>query len=188
MGRQSKIEKHSLQKLVADALAQGKSARQIAELCSKKARESISHVAVNEYIKTIDQGVRKAEVLKSSERVSRIVNFDIDILEVQANTTMALLNRFQHVAAKPIDEKTDDELRKDVQTITALNRELRENSKFMADMREKAFQFELWKEFTDLFIEIFRKAAPDACDYALAQVSANPRMQRIIELQLRGEG
>lgn len=211
MGRQSKIEKFGLEKLIAEALAAGKSSRQIAELCSKKAKQAISHVAVNEYIKTIDLIKKKDVIVKEPSRVERITNFDLDIIELQYRTTSVLLERFEFINKLPdmfeqrfaaLHEKTDKdadyleawkqgfviELRRNIQNITSLNRELRENSKFMADMRSKAFEFDLIQEYLYLFMEVFRKADLEAYEVASAQIAANPRMQRIVEQQqqLRG--
>lgn len=212
MGRMSKIEKFNLQKTVADAIAKGKSARQIAEICSRQAKQSISHVAVSEYIRTINPKEKREEVAKSTTRVAQIVSFDIDIMQMQLRTTSALLERFEFVDELPkmFEEQIGrlestlqagdasaetlnnwkigfvDELRRNVQSITVINRELRENSKFMADFREKSFNFDLSKEFVDIFINSFRSESPEACDAALQKVLANPRMQRIVEvMQLR---
>lgn len=211
MARQSKIEKFGLEKLVAEMLAAGKSSRQIAEACSKKAKESISHVAVNDYIKTIDQVKKKDIIVKEPSRVERITNFDLDIIELQYRTTSVLLERFEFINKLPdmfeqrfaaLQDKTDKdadyletwkqgfviELRRNIQNVTSLNRELRENSKFMADMRSKAFEFDLIQEYLYLFMEVFRKADLEAYETASAQIAANPRMQRIVEQQqqLRG--
>jgi hypothetical protein len=211
MARQSKIEKFGLDKLVAEMLAAGKSSRQIAEACTKKARQSISHVAVNDFIKTIDQVKKKDIIVKEPSRVERITNFDLDIIELQYRTTSVLLERFEFINKLPdmfeqrfaaLHEKTDKdadyleawkqgfviELRRNIQNITSLNRELRENSKFMADMRSKAFEFDLIQEYLYLFMEVFRKANLEAYENASAQIAANPRMQRIVEQQqqLRG--
>jgi hypothetical protein len=211
MGRQSKIEKFGLENLIAEALAAGKSSRQIAELCSKKAKQAISHVAVNEYIKTIDLVKKKDIIVKEPSRVERITNFDLDIIELQYRTTSVLLERFEFINKLPdmfeqrfaaLKEKPDKdtdyleawkqgfviELRRNIQNITSLNRELRENSKFMADMRSKAFEFDLIQEYLYLFMEVFRKANLEAYENASAQIAANPRMQRIVEQQqqLRG--
>lgn len=211
MGRQSKIEKFGLEKLITEALAAGKSSRQIAELCSKKSKQAISHVAVNEYIKTIDLVKKKDVIVKEPSRVERITNFDLDIIELQYRTTSVLLERFEFINKLPdmfeqrfaaLQDKTDKdsdyleswkqgfviELRRNIQNITSLNRELRENSKFMADMRSKAFEFDLIQEYLYLFMEVFRKADMEAYEIASAQIAANPRMQRIVEQQqqLRG--
>ncbi|MNJ81918.1 hypothetical protein D3C77_809780 [compost metagenome] len=56
----------------------------------------------------------------------------------------------------------------------------------MADLREKAFQFTLLTEFLDLFVEVFARESPEACDRALAAISTNPRMQRILEMRASG--
>lgn len=219
MARPNKVEQHKLQKLIATALSQGKSTRQIAADCSRAAGESISHVAIARYIETIDKGKKKLEVVKDASRVANIVNFDIDIIQMQYRTTTALLERFEFVDNLPrmfeermnemaggLKEDADpdylhrwkigfvDELRRNIQSIALLNRELRENSKFMAELREKAFEFNLIQEYLYLFMEVFRKSEvaqygkSEAFELANQQIAANPRMQRIVEQQqqLRG--
>jgi len=211
MARQSKIEKFGLEKLVAEMLAAGKSSRQIAEACSKRAKESISHVAVNDYIKTIDQVKKREVVVKEPSQVERITNFDLDIIELQYRTTSVLLERFEFINKLPdmfeqrfaaiLEKDGKDaeyleqwkqgfvvELRRNIQNITSLNRELRENSKFMADLRSKAFEFDLIQEYLYLFMEVFRKANLEAFEVASAQIAANPRMQRIVEQQQQMRG
>lgn len=215
MGRISKIEKFNLQKVVADAVIQGKSARQIAEICTKKAKQSISHVAISEYIRTMNPEVRKEELVREPTRIARVVNFDLDIIELLYKTTSSLVIRFDWIAELPniferrmtqiIEDLKDEgkeideealskwcsnlvgDLKRNVSNVAMLNRELRENMKFMTDLREKAFELKLMKEFTDLFVESFREEAPEACDKALQKISMNPRMQRIVELQTKGE-
>lgn len=186
-------------------------------LKKRKVKDTISHMAIVRYLESLNTQPSKptrsvAEV--KSERMVRIIERDIDLIELQYRTTTVLLDRFEYVTMLPemferrmsqiIDSlkkesEADaeflhrwkisfaDELRRNVQSITSLNRELRENSKFMSDLREKAFEFKLWKEFTDLFIDAFRQRAPDACDLVLQDIAMNPRMQRIIEMQMKGE-
>jgi hypothetical protein len=84
----------------------------------------------------------------------------------------------------------EKEMKRKVFEITALNRELRENSKFLADMRGKAFEFSLIQEYLSLFMDIFKEASPEAYKFAIRKIAANPRMQKIVEQQelLRGDG
>lgn len=202
------------------------SVRKIAAACTKAIKDNgikdeISPAAVHRYLeaskyqKPAPAEKKKAAVTNVPGRVERIVNFDIDIIELQYRTTNALLERFEFVTKLPqmfesrmeqvIDQlktetETDPEylhrwkiafvedLRRNIQNITSLNRELRENSKFMADLRSKAFEFDLIQEYLYLFMEVFRKADMEAYELATAQIAANPRMQRIVEQQqqLRG--
>lgn len=171
------------------------------------------YIEASKYDKPAKVEEKKAAVTRIPERVERIVNFDFDIIDLQYRTTTALLERFNFMVELPTmfdvrmtelqsafqQPEVDadylhrwkvsflEDLRRNVQNVAILNRELRENSKFMADLREKAFEFKLWKEFTDLFIDAFRQRAPEACDLVLQDIALNPRMQRIIEMQMKGE-
>ncbi|WP_046180377.1 hypothetical protein [Domibacillus tundrae] len=87
-------------------------------------------------------------------------------------------------------ETFEKEMKRKVLEIATLNRELRENSKFLAEMRGKAFEFSLIQEYLSIFMDIFKEASPDAYLVAIQKIAANPRMQKIVEQQelIRGDG
>jgi DNA repair exonuclease SbcCD ATPase subunit len=216
----SKIEKYDLVDIVKLGMKEGKSSRAIAIECSDKAPEPISHTAVSKYMKYLEEStkqIRKDVVQKNRSVQLQLIRQDIDIIQLQYRTTAALLEKFETVANLPdlFDQRMTElatnvagedgadpdylhawknglieELRRRVQEMTAINRELRENSKFLVDLREKVFQYDLTVQFIDLFVDVFRRMAPDACDHALQEVMTNPRMQRIVEMyrQSRGDG
>lgn len=212
MARPNKIEALNLQKVVAGCLAREMSVRQIAAECSRVAKEEISAMAISRYIERLD--TKKEEVKKQPEKIQDIVKFDVDIIKLQYRTTSALVERFQMLDSLPamFEERMGElernmksgsadkeylkgwkdafmsELKRNVQLITMVNRELRENSKFMVEMREKAYEFSLYEEYLYLFMDIFRKVSPEAYEVAEQQIAANPRMIRIVEQQkeLRG--
>ncbi|MFD7521429.1 hypothetical protein [Paenibacillus chitinolyticus] len=202
------------------------SLRQIAEECSRAAKQQVSYGAVTRYVEAQQNTIspaeqKKAAVVKVNSRVERLANFDLDIIELQYQTTAALMDRFQTVDELPdiVDNRIDalahelkrsgqdpdyisrwgvafvQELRRNIQSIATLNRELRENSKFMADLREKAFEFNLIQEYLYLFMDVFKKTclemyeSDEAHERAMQLIAANPRMQRIVEQQqkMRGE-
>jgi hypothetical protein len=223
MARESKIEKHGCQVIVAAGLRcdPPKSTRQIAEECSEWAGEKISHTAVARYIDSlnqVEQRKKKEVIVQDRRRVLKTVNQEIDIIQLQYQTTDRLLKRFEMVDDLPEyfqermeeliekmlnqgadfnsvnylekwQQQVEGELRRKVYEVTSLNRELRENSKFLAELREKAFEFSLIQEYLSLFMDIFQEAAPAAFEMAIQKISANPRMQRIVDQQreLRGE-
>lgn len=86
-------------------------------------------------------------------------------------------------------EAFEKETKRKVLEVATLNRELRENSKFLTDMRSKAFEFSLIQEYLSIFMAIFKEASPDAYMTAMQKIAANPRMQKIVEQQelLRGD-
>jgi hypothetical protein len=196
-----------------------KSTRQIAVECSDWAGEKISHTAIARYIDSFQQEEQKQkkEVIKQDQRrVVKHVNQEFDIIQLQYQTTEKLLKRFEMVDNLPeyfkeqmdelVDKKMEHgidvkflerwqsniegELRRKVYEITALNRELRENSKFLAELREKAFEFSLIQEYLSIFMDIFKQASPEGYEVAIQKVAANPRMQKIVDqqMQLRSDG
>jgi hypothetical protein len=220
MAKLSLIEKHKLQDVIATAMAEGKSLREIARICSKKAKIEISHVAVDRYLKSLSAQREETPVpvggqpavSKRAVIVEQVMERDLDVINLAYRSTSVLVDRFEMIvgAADMFERRTDalvahvkengidpeylegwrtaflDDLKRNVRDITILNREMRENSKFLVDLREKAFTFNLAKEFMDKLMDIFQRASPEAFDRAMSEISANPRLQRIIEQQIRG--
>lgn len=230
MARPNKIEQLELQHIVARCISQGiTSSRKIAAECTNAMRdrgikEEISHTAVARYLEAgkydrlrpAPAEQKKAAVVQVSGRVEKIVNYDLDIIDLQYKTTNALYERFIYIDGLPdmvdgrlatlIEKVLDtegadpdylsrwkisfvEEMRRNITAITALNRELRENAKFMAELREKAFEFNLITEYLEGFLEEFRKVNQEAFEVASERMSLNPRLQRIIEqIQRMGGG
>ncbi|MEK4030709.1 hypothetical protein MKZ02_19525 [Pseudobacillus sp. FSL P4-0506] len=220
MARQSKIEKFGCEEIVLRGIRSDppKSTREIAKECSEWAGEAISHTAVARYVESLNQmQQQKKEVIKQDQRrVLKHVNQEFDIIQMQYQTTERLFKRFELIDDLPeyfkdqMDEVIDKiveggadpeylemwredferELKRKVYEITTLNRELRENGKFLADLRERAFEFSLVQEYLSLFMDIFKEASPEAYTLAIRKIAANPRMQKIVEQQelLRGDG
>jgi hypothetical protein len=218
-----KIEKHRLQSVVAQGIHDGKNAQEIADECTRIAKQPISNMAVRRYIDSLGADPaaaiiepasrsvpmeRKREVIsKDDRRVAKLVDRDIDLIDLQFQTTKALADRFEWIASLPdnfegrikqlrelllqedVDTTTLDhwglgftlELRRNIGNMAALNREIRQNSQFMATLREKAFEFNLITEYLDGFFEEFRQVNPEAYEVASERIALNPRMQRIIE-------
>lgn len=216
MAKISLIEKHKLQDVIASAVAEGKSLREIAKICTRKARTNISHVSVDRYLKSLSAAREEAEpspvTVKRMEITNQVMERDLDVINLQYKMTKALVDRFDSIVGTPdmFERRMDalvayvkangadpehlqhwrtaflDDMRRNVGHITSLNRELRENSKFLVDLREKAFTLNLAKEFIDQFTEVFQRASPEAFDRAMIEISANPRLMRLVEMQFRG--
>jgi len=116
MARPNKIEQLELQHIVARCLSQGITAsRQIAVECSKEMasrgiKEELSHSAVARYLeankyekesRSVPAVKKKEAVVQVSGRVERIVNYDLDIIDLQYKTTSALYDRFVYVDGLP---------------------------------------------------------------------------------------
>ncbi|QHT60660.1 hypothetical protein GXP70_12395 [Paenibacillus lycopersici] len=222
MAKPLKIEQLGLQSIVAACMREGMNPQQIAEACTLEAKKPISNMAVRrylEYTEGIIPGIPASDqappekvalaVKADRERVQRLVDRDIDLIELQYKTTSTLAARFDWIAELPdlfearmrrlsdslredgIDTAKLDhwgigftlELRRNIGNMAALNREIRANSQFMASLREKAFEFSLIQEYLALFMDIFRRVNMEAYEIAEAEIASNPRMQRIVEQQ-----
>jgi hypothetical protein len=217
MAKQSKVEKYKCEHIVEAGLMDGKPLREIASECSKHAGEPISHGAISRYIaltKDENQREKKEVILQDRRRILKVVSQEIDIIQLQYQTTETLLNHFNMIDGQPeifekqikelIDQlaqhddvneelieylaiwkkQVDGQLKNKVSSLTSLNRELRENSKFLAEIRAKAFSFSLVQEYLALFMQKFKEESADgAFERTLQWISANPRMQQIVDQQ-----
>ncbi|MCX7570395.1 hypothetical protein OS242_10515 [Tumebacillus sp. DT12] len=209
MARQSKIEQHGCQEIVAAGVRNGKSVRDIAEECSGWAGEKISHAAVQRYIDTLNQN--KREVIVSNERaLVNVVQQDFDVIQTNLKMANRLMARFDLVDNLPdlFEERMQElehrivsggdslpdylgrwaghmhqELKRKVYEMTALSKETREHMKLMVDLKERVYQFELMGEYLSLFMTIFQKHSPEAFEQSMQEVSGHPRMAQIIEQQ-----
>lgn len=166
-----------------------------------------------ELLNQTEQKQKKEVIQQDKHRVVKVVNQEFDIIQLQYKTMERLLKRFELVENLPeyFKEQMDDltekmitsdlvdfnyeyleewrdrfetELKRTIYEITSLNRELRENSKFLADLREKAFEFRLIQESLSIFMDIFQGASPQAYNEAVQKIAANPRMQKIVDQHL----
>lgn len=233
MAKPLKIEALGLQDVVAAGLNAGKNPQQIAEECSRKAKQSISNMAVRRYIEAMEStqsaavmvasasakvGAHQVEVAVKSnpDRVQRLVDRDIDLIELQYATTKTLADRFEWIATLPYtfehrmkklhdllkQEGTDTttldqwglaftlELRRNIGSMATLNREIRQNSQFMAQLREKAFEFNLIQEYLENALDEIRAAVGNEVFESVSErLVTNPRLQRIVDqIQRLGGG
>jgi hypothetical protein len=213
----TKVEKHGCEHIVDAGIMDGKSLRDIAKECAEHSKAAFSHNNIMKYIELrhdTKQQEKKEVIVQDRRRVLKLVNQELDIIQLQYDTTETLLNRFkliddlpdmfreQMLAAIAGMEKNEDtsdeliaflrgwvtsvekELKRKVYELTSLNRELRENSKFLAEIRAKAFSFSLVQEYLALFMQKFKDESTDgAFERTLQWISANPRMQQIVDQQ-----
>lgn len=108
------------------------------------------------------------------------------------NTLLAAVHEGGEIDYDYLDDwkaSFNKELKRKVYEITTLNKELRENTKFLVDLREKAFEFSLIQEYLSIFMDKFRDVSEEGYEVAIQHLAANPRMQKIVDqhMQLRGE-
>lgn len=162
---------------------------------------------------TEEQAKKKDAILADRRRIVKTVHQEIDIIQTNLDATKRLIERFELVDDLPklfrdeMDELVNKlmengeelnyvsfietwqmqfevELRRKVNEITVLNREVRENMKFLTTLREKAFQFELVQEYIRIFMEIFEEEATDGSyERSLVRIASNPRMKQLVDQQ-----
>ncbi|MNW38169.1 hypothetical protein D3C74_152280 [compost metagenome] len=162
---------------------------------------------------TEEQAKKKDAIVADRRRVVKTVHQEIDIIQTNLDATKRLIERFELVDDLPklFREEMDElvnklmengedfnyvshiekwqyefevELRRKVGEITMLNREVRENMKFLTTLREKAFQFELVQEYIRIFMEIFEEESTEgAYERSVARIASNPRMQQLVDQQ-----
>lgn len=214
----SKIEKYELIDIVRAGIKKEKSSRVIASECNDELKrrginDTVSHKAVNDYAKLLkesDRHVRKDVVQRNRSVQLKLIKTDIDIIETATRTTNALLDRFDYIDNLPDTVETlidglgqlgDDpdawygwkrgfmaDMQRNVSGLATLNREVRENVKFLADLRMKAYEGNLVAEYIHYYTDIYRNMNPEAHEMAMQRIAQNPRLERIVEQQkeLRG--
>lgn len=160
-----------------------------------------------------EREAKRELIIGDKRRLLKTVNQEIDIIQTNLDATKRLIERFEMVDDLPkmfteemqeltgkLMERGEDfnyvsyiekwqyefevELRRKVGEITALNREVRENMKFLVSLREKAFQFELVQEYIRIFMEIFEEESQGgAYERAVQRIAANPRMKQLADQQ-----
>jgi hypothetical protein len=161
-----------------------------------------------------EQATKKEAIVADRRRVLKTVHQELDIIQTNLDATKRLIERFELIDDLPkmfskqmeelVDRLADDamaevdyvsyvegwqlkfevELRRKVMEITTLNREVRENMKFLVSLREKAFQFELVQEYIGLFMEIFEEESTDgAYERSITRIASNPRMKQLADQQ-----
>lgn len=160
-----------------------------------------------------EREAKRELIIGDKRRLLKTVNQEIDIIQTNLDATKRLIERFELIDDLPkmFDEQMTEmldklaangaefkyqtyienwqtnfeiELRRKVGEITALNREVRENMKFLVSLREKAFQFELVQEYIGIFMEIFEEESKDgAYERSIQRIAANPRMKQLVDQQ-----
>ena len=160
----------------------------------------------------LEQREKKEVIAANRTRVLKTVHQEIDIIQTNLDATKRLIERFELVDDLPklfsdemdelvnkLLEKGNDfnfvtyvetwqsnfeiELRRKVGEITTLDREVRENMKFLVSF-EEAFEFELVQEYIQLFMDIFEEESKDgAYERSVVRISSNPRMKQLVDQQ-----
>ncbi|WP_352404520.1 hypothetical protein [Sporanaerobacter acetigenes] len=216
MARLTKIEKHELQDKVIKLRNNGKTYNEIASIVKKEDRIKISDMAVKRFLdkhgELVDE--KAVEVIKEDKRrVVKSINQTYDIIQTQLDVSNRVLNKLdgietiseivERVSQTAISLMRDMGVRitpeefaynieksisNNIKDYTMLTREVRENNKFLADLKSKIYDFQLIQEFISIFVSEFDKYDPATTQKVLREISNNPRMRWIAEEQRRVRG
>lgn len=191
---------------------------EIARLCSEKAGTSISNMAVKRFLeKEPEPDPQMIRVIKEDKRrVVKVFNQHYQIIESQLEVSQRMFNQLAELDDFPdrlekmhqrlvevVEKNTDiptvliykyydsikDELCKHLNELALVNREVRENNKFLMQLQEKIYEYSLVQEFVKIFLDEFKQESPEAHQRVVAKLAANPKLRKIVEEQkhLRGE-
>ena len=72
--------------------------------------------------------------------------------------------------------------------LALINREVRENNKFLTALQEKIYDFSLVQEFIEIFMNEFEREDREAFARVMQRITANPRMAELVRAQRRCKG
>ncbi|WP_432400968.1 hypothetical protein [Wukongibacter sp. M2B1] len=216
MARQSKIEKYGLQNRALELRNNGKSYNEIAITLSKENNVKLSSMAAKRYFDNFSQLVDKktVEVIKEDKRrVVKSINQTYDIIQTQLFISQKVLEKFNDVEsiADTVEKVSDTAINimkemnikisphefavnieksisRNIKDYVLLTKEVRENNKFLSDLKEKIYDFQVVQEFISIFIDKFQERDPQITQEILKEISANPRMKWLAEEQKRLRG
>lgn len=178
-----------------------------AELTHKGIDDSITNMAIARFRNR--QKEAKIAVIKADKRrVQKAVNQDFDIIQSQITLCQKMFDQLNIIEDFPdrtdrhfkhlentIEKSGNPEwllesirnyltsYKKDFQNyimeLTAVSREIRENNKFMVDIRAKVHDYNLVQEYIKIFVEEFHKENPEACANVLQKLAGNPRLREL---------
>lgn len=216
MGRRTKIEKHGLADKVIKLRNNGKTYNDIVITLKEEDDFEISNMAVKRFLDKHEEKVSEmaVEVIREDKRrVMKSVNHSYDIIQTQLDVSNRVLDKLDSVESisDTVEEVSqtaikimrdmgvkitpeefayniDKAISRNIKDYTMLTREVRENNKFLADLKSKIYDFQLIQDFITIFISEFDKHDPVTTQKVLKEISNNPRMKWIAEEQRRIRG
>ncbi|MEW8956689.1 hypothetical protein [Clostridium sp.] len=216
MARPTKIEKHGLQDKVIKLRNNGKTYNDIVITLKEEDNFKISEMAVKRFLDKHEEKVddMAVEVIKEDKRrVMKSVNHTYDIIQTQLDVSNRVLNKLDGIESisEIVEEVSQTAVRlmrdmgvritpeefayniekgisQNIKDYTMLTREVRENNKFLADLKSKIYDFQLIQEFISIFVDEFDKHDPVTTRKVLMEISNNTRMRWIAEEQRRIRG
>lgn len=209
MARVSKIEKYGLQDKILKLKNNGKSLNDIVKIVKKEDNVKLSPMAVKRWLDKHEEKIEEKaiEVIREDKRrVVKSINQTYDIIQTQLDVSQRVLNKLNDIDSiseivKKVTETAvymmqdmgikitpeefalniEKSISRNIKDYTLLTKEVRENNKFLADLKEKIYDFSLLQEFVLLFIEKFKEKDPETTLKVLREIKADKRLRRIIE-------
>ncbi|MBU5256840.1 hypothetical protein [Tissierella praeacuta] len=216
MARPSKIEQHGLEDKILKLRNNDKTYNEIVNIVKEQDNIKISEMAVKRWLDKHEDKVdeKAVEVIREDKRrVAKSINQTYDIIQTQLDVSQRVLNKLdgiesisevvenvsetavrlmQNMGAKitPMEfaYNIEKSISRNIKDYTMLTREVRENNKFLSELKEKIYDFQLVQEFINIFIAEFEKHDPAVTGKVLKEISNNPRMRWIAEEQRRIRG
>ena len=216
MARPSKIEKYGLQDKVLKLRNNGKTYKEIANIVMKEDKVKISEMAVLRWVEKHEEKVdeKAVEVIKGDKRrVAKSINQTYDIIQTQLDVSQRVLNKLDGIESisEIVEEVSQTAIRlmremgvrvtpeefaynieknisRNIKDYTMLTKEVRENNKFLSELKEKIYDFQLIQEFISIFVSEFDKYDPVITQKVLKEISNNPRMKWLADEQSRIRG
>lgn len=216
MARPSKIEQHGLEDKILKLRNNDKTFNEIVDIVKEENNVKISAMAVKRWLDKHEDKVdeKAVEVIREDKRrVAKSINQTYDIIQTQLDVSQRVLNKLdgiesiskvvenvsqtavrlmQNMGVKVTPEdfayNVEKSISRNIKDYTMLTREVRENNKFLSELKEKIYDFQLVQEFISMFISEFEKHDPAITEKALKEISNNPRMKWLAEEQRRIRG
>lgn len=216
MARLSKIEQHGLEDKILKLRNNDKTYNEIVDIVKEENNVKLSAMAVKRWLDKHEGEVdeKAIKVIKEDKRrVMKTVNHTYDIIESQLDISNRVLKKLDDIEdisgtvtevtetaiylMKQIGVRIDSNefafniekaVSRNIKDYTMLTREVRENNKFLSELKEKIYDFQLVQEFINIFISEFEKHDPAVTGKVLKEISNNPRMKWIAEEQRRIRG
>lgn len=216
MARPSKIEQHGLEDKILRLRNNDKTFNEIVDIVKEENNVKLSAMAVKRWIDKHEDKVdeKAVEVIREDKRrVAKSINQTYDIIQTQLDVSQRVLNKLDGIESisEVVEEVSqtavklmrdmgvritpeefayniEKSISRNIKDYTMLTREVRENNKFLSELKEKIYDFQLVQEFINIFIAEFEKHDPAVTGKVLKEISNNPRMRWIAEEQRRIRG
>ena len=119
----------------------------------------------------LDVSQRVLSKLDGIERISEVVE------EVNEAAIRFMKDMGVRVMPEEFAYSIEKNISRNIKDYTMLTREIRENNKFLSDLKSKIYDFQIVQEFINLFIQEFEKYDTETTLKVLEEIAANGRLK-----------